>query len=79
MADIVTRMNALSVNGGSPPTRNLGNVNERDEFLVKGGPRNGPIIWNRMTAYIERWSQLPLHPVKKLAKRKMLVIFNIYI
>ena len=69
MADIVTRMNALSVNGGTPrgpPGGDAdGNVNERGEFIVKGGPRNGPIVWNPTTAYIESWDQLPLHPVNQ--------------
>ena len=56
MTELIGGMNALSVNGG--------NVNERGEFLVRGGPRNGPIVWNPTTAYIDSWTQLPLHPVK---------------
>ena len=56
MADLVGPMNALSMNSG--------NINERVEFIVKGGPENGPIIWNPTTAYIESWNQLPLHQVR---------------
>ena len=55
MTELIGGMNALSVNGG--------NVNERGEFIVRGGPRNGPIVWNPTTAYIDSWTQLPLHPV----------------
>ena len=66
MSDIVTRMNALSVNGGNTgPSSPGGNLNERGEFLVKGGPQDGHIVWNPTTAYIESWDQLPLHPVSK--------------
>ena len=64
MSDIVTRMNALSVNGENTQAGPGGNPNERGEFLVKGGPQNGPIVWNPTTAYIESWEQLPLHPVR---------------
>ena len=66
MADLVGPMNALSMNGGNadvPPGSPGGNINERGEFIVRGGPENGPIIWNPTTAYIESWNQLPLHPV----------------
>ena len=67
MSDIVSRMNALSVNGGNTvgPSSPGGNLNERGEFLVKGGPQDGHIVWNPTTAYIESWDQLPLHPVSK--------------
>ena len=58
MADLINRMATLSMGDG--------NVNEKGEFLVKGGPRNGPIVWNPTTAYIESWNQLPLHPVNSL-------------
>ena len=61
MTELIRGMNALSVNGG--------NVNERGEFRVKGGPRNGPIVWNPTTAYIDSWAQLPLHPVKLLSQK----------
>ena len=61
MTELIRGMNALSVNGG--------NVNERGEFRVKGGPRNGPIVWNPTTAYIDSWAQLPLHPVKLLPQK----------
>ena len=67
MADLVGAMNALSMNGGNadvPPGSPGGNINERGEFIVRGGPENGPIIWNPTTAYIESWNQLPLHQVK---------------
>jgi len=66
MADLVGPMNALLMNGDNPdvpPGSPGGNINERGEFIVKGGPENGPIIWNPTTAYIESWNQLPLHPV----------------
>ena len=68
MSDIVSRMNALSVNGGNTvgPSSPGGNLNERGEFIVRGGPQDGPIVWNPTTAYIESWEQLPLHPVSKL-------------
>ena len=56
MADLISRMTTLSMGDG--------NVNEKGEFIVKGGPRNGPIVWIPTTAYIESWNQLPLHPVK---------------